>query len=281
MSPEVIGLVLVAALCHATWNAFVKGSDDRVAGLAAINLVGGAFGILLMPWVLPPDPTGWLVLAASVAVHLLYKLLLALAYGAADLSRVYPLIRGIAPLVAGAIAVLAVGERMSAREAGGMAAISLGILALAVERGRPAAGGIRGLFLPALTGTTIGIYTVIDGFGARRAPSPFAFAAWLFALDGTVFLGAAHLWRGPGLWSSMCARWGSGLASGLVALGSFGVFLWALSRGAMGAVAALRETSVLFAAAIGALFLGDRLGPPRPAAAGFITLDVILIAHAR
>ncbi len=179
------------------------------------------------------------------------------------------------------IALILLRERMAAGEIGGMVAICLGVVLLAVERGRPTHLAFKSLGLAALTGITIAVYTVIDGTGARHGATPFSFAAWLFFLDGALFAVAAHYWRGPKLWTTMRLSWRAGLMSGVVAVGSYGVFIWALSLGAMGTIAALRETSVLFAALIGTLVLRERLGPTRIAAAGLITLGIVLIAHAR
>ena len=281
MSLSVLGLVLLAALCHATWNAFVKASDDRLAGLASINLIGAASGLLLMRFVQPPDAEGWLLLAASVPVHILYKFLLARSYGRGDLTQIYPVVRGVAPLMVFVIALILLRERMAAWEIGGMVAICSGVVLLAVERGRQAHLALKSLGLAALTGITIAVYTVIDGTGARHGATPFSFAAWLFFLDGALFAVAVHYWRGPKLWTTMRLSWLAGLISGLVAVGSYCVFIWALSLGAMGTVAALRETSVLFAALIGTVVLRERLGPARVVAAASITLGIVLIAYAR
>lgn len=281
MSLGVFGLVLLAALCHAAWNVFVKSSVDRLASLASINLIGAASGLLMMPFVQPPDAKVWLLLAASVPVHILYKILLARSYGHGDLTQIYPVVRGVAPFMVFVITLTLLQERMTAGEIGGMVAICAGILLLAVERGRPIYCALKPLGLAALTGITVAVYTVIDGTGARHGTTPFSFAAWLFFLDGALFAVAAHYWRGPKLWTAMRLSWRAGLMSGLVAVGSYGVFIWALSMGAMGTIAALRETSVLFAALIGAVVLRERLGPARIAAAACVTLGIVLIAHAR
>jgi drug/metabolite transporter (DMT)-like permease len=121
----------------------------------------------------------------------------------------------------------------------------------------------------------------VAAFSGSWKATPFSFAAWLFFLDGGLFAVAVHYWRGPKLWTTMRLSWQAGLMSGLVAVGAYGVFIWALSLGAMGTVAALRETRVLFAALIGALVLRERLGPTCIAAAGLITPGIVLIANAR
>jgi multidrug transporter EmrE-like cation transporter len=113
LSLSVLGLVLLAALCHATWNAFVKASDDRLAGLASNNLIGAASGLLSIPFVQPPDAEGWLLLAASLPVHILYKYLLARSYERGDLTQIYPVLRGIALLMVFVIALILLLEGMA------------------------------------------------------------------------------------------------------------------------------------------------------------------------
>jgi drug/metabolite transporter (DMT)-like permease len=281
MSPSVLGWVLLAALCHATWNAYVKASDDRLAGLVSINLIGAVSGLLMMPFVSSPDAAGWMLLAVSVPVHILYKFLLAVAYGRGELTQIYPVVRGVAPLTVWVIALVLLGERMTFAEVVGMVLICAGIFVLAMEHGRLVQTSWRLVLIAILTGMTIAVYTTIDGLGARHGATPFSFAAWLFFLDGALFTAAVHYWRGPKLWTTMRLSWPIGLISGLVAVGSYGVFIWALSLGAMGTVAALRETSVLFAALIGVLVLRERLGQLRVVAAACITLGIVLIVHAR
>lgn len=278
---SVIGLVLLTACCHAIWNAYVKVSEDRLAGLVSINLVGAVSGLLIIPFVPVPDAENWMLIGLSVPVHIFYKLLLARAYRHGDLTQIYPVVRGVAPLAVWAIALLMLSERLSPEELGGMAAICSGIVLLAVERGHPARLPLKPLGLAVLAGFTIAIYTVIDGTGARHGATPFSFMAWLFFLDGTLFAAVAHYRRGPTLWTTVRLGWQAGLASGLVAVGSYGVFVWALSRGAMGTIAALRETSVLFAALIGVVFLDERVGILRMAAAALVVSGIVLIAQAK
>jgi drug/metabolite transporter (DMT)-like permease len=276
---SVVGLVLLAALCHAIWNAYVKVSEDRLAGLVSINLIGAASGLLMIPFVPVPDTTGWMLIGLSVPVHIFYKLLLAKAYGRGDLTLVYPVVRGVAPLAVWMIALLALRERLTPIELGGMVSICAGIVTMAAERAHLVHLAFRPLAIAILTGLTIACYTVIDGLGSRHGPTPFSFAAWLFVLDGGLFALLAWYRRGSKLWTTVRLGWRAGLASGVVAVGSYGVFLWALSRGAMGTIAALRETSVLFAALIGVLFLGERVSPPRYAAMLLITLGIVLLAR--
>ena len=155
--------MLLAALCHATWNACVKASDDRLAGLVSINLIGATAGLLMVPFVPPPDATGWLLIAASVPVHILYKFLLAIAYGRGELTQVYPVVRGVAGLTVWAIALLLLKERMALAEIGGMTLICSSIFALAAERGRPVHTSWQPMLLAVLTGMTIAVYKTIDG----------------------------------------------------------------------------------------------------------------------
>jgi len=279
--PSVIGLVLLAACCHAIWNAYVKVSEDRLAGLVSINLIGATSGLLMIPFVPVPDADVWMLIGLSVPVHIFYKLLLARAYRHGDLTQIYPVVRGVAPLAVWAIALLMLSERLSPVELAGMLSICAGIVTLASERAHVAGLALRPLAIAILTGMAIACYTVIDGLGSRRGATPLSFMAWLFALDGGLFALLAWYWRGSKLWTTVRLGWQAGLASGVVAVGSYGVFLWALSRGAMGTIAALRETSVLLATLIGVVFLGERVGFLRTVATMLIVFGIVLIAQAK
>jgi drug/metabolite transporter (DMT)-like permease len=160
-----------------------------------------------------------------------------------------------------------------------MMLICIGLMCLTLEPGNDRSIASQSVAIAALTGLTIEIYTVIDGYGARQASGPLSFAAWLFVFDGASYIVAARLWRGSSLWSSVRRRWRLGFGSGLIAVGSYGVFVCALALGAMGTVAALREVSVLFAALLGSMFLGERLGRVRIAATVVITAGIVLIAR--
>lgn len=278
MSVFVIGLVVLAALCHATWQALVKSSPDRYAGLAAINVFSGIVGLVRVPFVAFPDAKLWLILAISVPVHLAYKFALAAMYKDGDLSQAYPFARGMTPLMVALLAYLAVGEVPGLWQLIGMLSITGALVLLACEDGSATIVSPRSLFYASVAGLMVALYTVIDGLGARSAAHWFSFMGWLYLLDALAFIGAVRFIRGPGLWRQIADRRTVSWVSSVVAVLSYGVFLWALHLGAMGTVAALRETSVVFAAIIGVLFLGEPRRASRLFAPLLILAGVISIA---
>jgi drug/metabolite transporter (DMT)-like permease len=243
-------LMLLAGLLHASWHALVKSGTGRLASLAGMGLVSGSAAACTLPFLGPPPAAVWPVLALSVPLHAGYKVALARAYDHGDLSQAYPLARGLVPIFAALIAAAVLHEVPAPGQAAGIAIVSAGVLALALEAGRTRPS-VRLLPAAAAAGFTVAAYSVVDGYGVRAAGDWSVFTAWLIVLDTAAFLLLARALRGPRLWPELGAnRWPT-LISGLFGLGSFGVFLWALGRAPVGAVAALRETSVLFAAAIG------------------------------
>jgi drug/metabolite transporter (DMT)-like permease len=272
--------VLAASLLHATWHALIKSSGDQVASLAGMNLVAGVAALSALPFVSIPAPMVFAVIAGSVLLHAGYKIALASLYRNADLGQAYPIARGLVPIVATIFGLLVLRELPSPTVLAGIALISLGIVALILEKTAKRLSTLA--VVPALlVGTTVAAYSVVDAYGVRRNGDWLGFTAWLVALDCTVFMGYAFLMRGR----SMVATWRSDpvrtFGSGCLGLASFGVFIWALGHAPVGAVSALRETSVIFAAVIGALFLREPATWRRYAAATTVMLGVIVIAASR
>jgi drug/metabolite transporter (DMT)-like permease len=264
----VVVAVLTAAVLHATWNALVKPAGDRLALLAVMGVASTAGCLALIPLVPVPHRGSWVALGASVALHLGYNLLLIGSYRDGDFNQVYPLARGSAPPLVALGAVLATGERLSPLQTAGLATLSGGLLLLALG-GRVASR--RAALLALATGCAIATYTVVDGVGVRASGSAAGYAAWLFALSGlTVPLlrlllaaGGRRFARVP---RGLALR---GAAAAALSVTAYGLVLWAQTRGALAVVAALRETSVVFAGAIGALHFGEEL-PVRRIAAGVV-----------
>ena len=234
--------VLVAAVLHAAWNALLKGVEDRLATVVLLDLTG----LVVVPLVPVPAPASRGLLVASVVLHLGYELLLLVAYRAGDLSQVYPVARGTAPLLVAAYAGLVLGERLAPVQLAGLAGVCAGLLVLAQAgrgtRWRAAVG-------PALaTGVFIAAYTVADGLGVRRAGTVTGYVAWLFLLHGLPIPLYALATRRPALAGRLRRHLGPGVAAGLLSVAAYGLVLWAQRRGALAEVAALRETSVLVAA---------------------------------
>jgi len=270
-------LVLVAAVLHALWNAALKSSGERFLTFTAIRATGTMLGLLATPFVAFPAAQAWPFLIAGFIVHNVYYVFLLFAYRIGDLSQVYPLARGSAPVVVAVLALLAAHEVPGPGAVAGVALVSLGIAALSFAGGGggPAGKAARPVALALATGLVIAGYTVLDGIGIRRAGTVLGFIAWLNVLEGLPFLAVAAAFRGHDLSLFLARHWKRGLGLGLLPVSAYGLVLYALSRGAMAPVTALRETSVLFAALIGCAALGEPFGARRIAAAALIVAGVV------
>ena len=278
MSPGIVALVLGAALLHATWNALVKTGGDRLAVLA-LTIGLPALAVVPALFLLPaPARESWPYLAGSGLTHWLYFACLLGAYRHGDLSQVYPIARGTAPLLVAFGAWLAVGEALGGLELAGIAILSGGLLSLAWRgRGPTPAGGTAALVFAFLTSLSIGAYSLIDGIGVRLSGAPLSYILWMFLVVGTPFLGFAF-WARRGRFR---ASFGPGLKAGAGAAAisslAYGTVIWVMSLAPMAHVVALRETSVIMAAAIGALALREPFGRRRIAAAAVIAFGAALL----
>jgi drug/metabolite transporter (DMT)-like permease len=269
-----VALMLAAALLHAGWHSLVKAGADQLTTLAGMGIVASIAAVAALPFVPLPPPYIWPVLAASVALHVGYKLCLCQAYAHGDLSEAFPLARGMVPLFATLLALAMLGQVPTPGQGLGIAAVSAGLLAV-MRHGR---ANWRLWSAAAGAGLAVACYSVLDAYGVRRFGSWIGFTAWLIVLDNVVFLTFSRTLRGAGLWRALAMTKWRIIASGALGLASFCVFLWALSRGPVGAVAALRETSMLFAIALGVLLHREALSAARLAGAVLMILGVLAIA---
>src|SRR5579862_1581449 len=219
LDPLVIALVLLAALLHASWNAVLKVAPDRVTTSAVMNLTGLAAGGLLAFFVAAPAPASWVFILLSVAIHFAYFVFLLGSYRYGDLSQVYPLARGVAPLIVAFVSPWLIGEHLARVQLAGVILLCLGILSLAFNRVR-----LRELVewkpvaMALATGASIAAYTVVDGLGVRVSGSPAGYIAWLFVLDGISMAGVAGWLRGRALGSAVRSIWEPAVLGGLVAM---------------------------------------------------------------
>ena len=276
LTPLVTALVLCAALMHASWNAIVKSDSDRLASFGLVMVAGSLLGAAIAPFVPLPDVAAWKWIAASVVIHVFYFVFLLRAYAHGDLGHVYPIARGLGPTLVAIFSDLLVGERVSTQEAVGVGLVSLGIIGLALGNGWRGLGG-RGTLFAVLTGLTIAAYTVADGTGVRSSGNALAYIVWLNIAQGPWVFAVALYLRGAALLPYLRTQWPRGSAGGVIAAVGYGIAIWALSLGTMAHVAALRETSVLFAALIGTFLLGERFGARRIVAASIIVGGLILM----
>jgi drug/metabolite transporter (DMT)-like permease len=271
--------VLFAALLHASWNAMIKGGGDVLLDTAVI--VAGA-GLVAVPFLfIVPVPAieSWPYIGASVAVHLAYYYLMVNAYRSGDLSLVYPLMRGVAPLITGVLGIVTLRETPGMLNWLGMLLISAGVIALALRTVDHSPSG-RAVGFALSNAAVIAIYTVIDGTGARLAGDASAYIAWLFVLDAIPFSVYMLLRHRPAFIDALDRRRTRGLVGGALSAGAYAISVWAMTKAPVALVASLRETSVLFATLIGARLLHEKLTPRRWAGVIAVVLGVVALKAA-
>jgi len=269
------GLALFSALMHATLGALQKGRHDPWTSRGAIDVAAALMALpvalFLVPW---PEGVLWPVLAGAWAIQTVYKCLVAMAYSRGHYTLVYPIMRGTGPLATVVLAGIAFGEAFTAGQWLGVLLLSGGIFGLAVVNIRGVRLGRETLLaavgFAVLTGLATAAYTTYDAYGIRLAPDPFTFLAWFFLAEGVVMPLIAWMRHrrlaaaGRALaWHGLAALARRGLAGGIAGFCSFGAVMLATRLDKVGEAAALRETSVVFAALIGWLALGERVGRSR------------------
>lgn len=258
MSLAIFLSVLGAAALHALWNAVVKGGRDKGVAMAAVVIGQGACGAALLPFVPAPAAESWGLLALSVALHVGYQVFLLQAYKRGDLTQVYPIARGSAPILVAAVSVGFLGVELSLGETAGILAISLGLASLVLVRQsdglrNPAAAG-----LALATGCFIAAYSLADGFGARQAGTAVGFYGWVSLLNAVVFAGFAAVAR-PRLLRGLPGAWRTVAVGGGASFAAYAIVVHAFTQAPIALVTALRETSIVFALLIGVVFLRERL----------------------
>jgi len=278
LEPGVLALVLLAAVLHASWNALVKTGGDRLV-VTTLVMTAASLPCAVALFFLPPlEPAAAPFLLISVLVHFVYYGFLLGAYHHGDLSQVYPIARGAAPALVALAAWVFAGEDLSAVELLGVLVVSLGIMSLAWRRGvRLGDGEAKAIGFALLTALSIAVYLLADGMGVRRGGHALSYICWLFAIEGLPLL-AFTFWRRRGrIRAAFMPQLGRGLLGGTVATVSYGIAIWAMGQASMAHVVALRETSVIFAAAIGALALKEPFGRIRIAAATVVASGAVLL----
>ena len=277
MDSFVIFLALTAAVLHAFWNALVKVGDDRLMTMAVVIFTTGLLSPILLLVGPPPAPESWAYIGASVVLNNIYFLFLIEAYRVGDLSHAYPLARGSAPLMVAVGAMLFSEEMLGIGELVGIAMISGAIVSLVFFAGGGHQKGWRTIVYPIFTGLMIASYTVVDGIGVRLSGSPSGFIGWLFLLSPFPITFIAIVRRWEKVIGFLQFSWRPSVLAGCLNFGSYGLAIWALSLGTMAHVSALRETSVIIAALIGAIILGESFGLRRIFSAIVVVIGVIIM----
>jgi drug/metabolite transporter (DMT)-like permease len=268
----VAAAVLGAALLHAAWNALVKGSQDKQLDTYAVAAGSGLLALVALPFLPLPAAAAWPWLAGSAAVHILYFLFLAGAYRWGELSYVYPVMRGGGPMIVALTGVFLFREVLQAGEWLGVALICAGILAFA-----SGAHDRRATLFALANAVVIGAYTLIDAAGARASAAPVSYTFWFFVANGLVISALGTFQRGSALPAYFRRHWLRSLVGGACALGAYSIALWAMTRAPVALVAVLRETSVIFAAVIGAVAFKEKLTRRRLMATGAVLAGLVVL----
>jgi len=264
--------VLGAAVLHAAWNALVKASADKQLDTFGVAIGSGLIALAVAPCLTPPAPESWPWLVASALVHILYFIFLAGAYRWGELSFAYPVMRGGGPLIVALAGAAVFGEVMNGMQWAGIGFICAGILALA-----SGTHDRRAIYFAVANAVVIAAYTLIDAKGARASGAPVAYALWFFAANGVVIGVLGCVQRGRDLAAYCRRQWPRTVLGGTLAVGAYGIALWAMTRAPVALVAVLRETSVIFAAVFGALFLREKFTRRRLFATGAVLLGLVAL----
>ncbi|AXK36776.1 EamA family transporter [Streptomyces armeniacus] len=305
MTPLVAAAVLAAAVTHAGWNAIAHGIKDQLVAFSLIGAADLVCGAAVAAYAPLPAAGAWPYLIASVLLHIGYQALLMRSFRLGDFGQVYPIARGTAPLAVTVLALVFVHERPGLWQTTGVAVASAGLVGVALWGIRGRAGDVRtgadpgadpganpgaeagaraaarpqtaALLAAVGTGLAIASYTVVDGMGVRASGSALGYTGWLVALMGPCIPLYALAVRRRALLAQLRPVAWRGLLGGALSTAAYGLVLWAQTRAPLAPVAALRETSVIAGAAIGALFFKERFGAPRIAASAVLALGIALM----
>lgn len=275
MSIAIMLAVLGSALLHALWNSLIKTGTSRLGATVILSLGEVPIGLAVALFCKAPTLTVLPWVICSGCTHFFYKFFLTYAYARGDLSRVYPLARGTAPLIVGVVSTLFLAEPLTPHQFIGVMVLGFGILMMA---GGVLWGNENRKLIPFALGSACAtaLYTLIDGHGARVAGDPVGYVAWVFIADGTFFATGILAWKGWDVLPRQRKPWTAGMIAAVASYGAYGVSVWAMTVAPIALVAALRETSILFAVAIGWLFFKERLSKAKALAALVIVGGVVL-----
>ncbi|WP_224038613.1 EamA family transporter [Paraburkholderia unamae] len=271
---HIILLTLLAALMHASWNALLRVGADRLWSMTIMCVAVAAASGVIAPFLGFPARASWFYAVLSAVLHVGYNLFLVRSYQVGDLGQTYPIARGSSPILVTIGASAFAGEAIAKSALLGIVLVSSGIISLAFKGRRPAVAGVP---YALATGLFIAAYSVTDGIGVRLSGAPIAYTAWMSALWGVLMPLVYIALRGTSGLLAVRPGFGKALIGGLVSLLAYGIVIYAMSDAPMGAVSALRETSVLFAAVIGYLFLGETFTFRKMLACTMIAAGAVMI----
>jgi drug/metabolite transporter (DMT)-like permease len=270
-------MVLTAAVAHATWNAIAHDISDKVVAFALLGLggmIGAACVLVLAPM---PRAEAWPYLLASVAMHVVYTLLLMTSYRLGEFSQVYPLARGTSPLIVTVLAAVFIGEVPSLVVFIGVLVISSGLGSLMLAGGLPDRHSLPAIYAALATGLAIATYSTIDGAGVRSSGTAAGYTGWLILLESGVLMAYALIRRRRALVDQARPHLLMGTFGGGLSVAAYGLVLWAQTRGALAPIAALRESSIIVGALIGTVLFHERFGRARVIATVVVFVGIVLV----
>ncbi|WP_274559482.1 DMT family transporter [Streptomyces spiramyceticus] len=277
MTPTVAAAVLIAAITHASWNAIAHHIKDQLLSFTLISGGGALLGLAVAPFVPFPAPAAWPYLVTSAIVHVGYMALLMRSFTLGDFGQMYPIARGTAPLVVTVLAAVFVGERPDGWQTAGVAVACAGLVGVALWGIRGSRPQYPALLAALATGLAIAAYTVVDGVGVRASGTPLGYIAWLMIMQGLAIPAYTFYRRRTELLTQMRPLAARGLLGAVLSISAYALVLWAQTRAPLAPIAALRESSIIVGAAIGALFFKERFGAPRIAAASLMVVGIGLM----
>jgi len=277
----IVFAVLCGAMLHASWNAMIKSGDDKSTDTALVTLFGALIALPLLLWFGLPQWHVWPYLLASLVIHVGYYIALVGAYRHGELGLTYPIMRGFAPLLVALASSAFIGEVPSAASWLGIVGITIGVAMVGLAHPGEALHHRKALLFAFANAGIIAVYTVVDGVGVRSNGDAARYVLLLFVLDAIAYPTLVWLRRTPAGRTELLAyvrtRWPIATLGGGASIGSYAIALWAMTRAPVASVAALRETSVLFAALLGTLLLKERFGLQRAIGTGVIVAGVMAL----
>ena len=278
---HVLMIVLFAAALHATWNGLVKGAPDKVISMTAVVLGHVPFALLALPFVPLPDVASFPYIVGGAALHVGYQLFLLWAYRLGDLTQVYPIARGAAPLIVAACSVLILRETLSTLQLVAITTIGCGIMSLVLVRGSQGLHNPQGAALALITGCFVAGYSMVDGYGARAAGTPVGFYAWETILNAGAFALVIAATSPRTLRSTIQRHKKMMAIGGGASFLAYALVVWAFTQAPIAVVTALREISIVFALLIGVFFLKERLSLVKLVSAMLTMLGALMLRFSK
>lgn len=269
--------VLCAALAHAIWNAFIKTGDDHLISITGMSAGAALTTLVIFPFAELPDSQSWPYILASIAFHVAYMVALSQAYRYSDFSSAYPIARGTAPILVFGWSFIFLKEVLSATEMLAVFGIIVGIMVFSTRRLGEVVNDRKAIFYALLTSVFIAAYTIVDGIGVRLSGTVSGYIVWITVFEVFPLLLYTYARRGPKVFAVLSKNARPMFLSGMIAVSGYWVIMWAMTQAPIALVAALRETSIIIAALIGAFYFKEPSGKRRVVAAIIVCISVVIL----